>query len=113
MRWTAVDPGAGDMTVARAAATWCDGQIIDLEAIESATGSILTGVGDGWTGEAADEFARAVSSLRARASDSRETLHVASRAYTGYADTVDQIAREAAPLREALSVAQGVVNGVQ
>jgi uncharacterized protein YukE len=111
VRWTAVDPGAGDLTVARAAATWCNGQIIDLEAIESAMGSILTGVGDGWAGEAADEFARAVSSLRARASDSRETLHVASKAYTGYADTVDQIAREAVPLREALSVAQGVVKG--
>jgi len=109
--WSAHYPDSGDMSAVRAAAAWCDQQIVDLEGIDTVAAGVLDTRDDFWRGCAADEFSAALSRLRTRADDSRETLYAASKALKVYADLVDEIALEAPPLRAALASAQPSFTG--
>jgi uncharacterized protein YukE len=111
--WTVRYPDAGDMSAIRAAAAWCEQQILDLEGIDTAASNVLSTVDEIWQGGAATQFSVALLALRARANDSRETLHSAARALAVYADTVNEICREATPLRAALAGAEAAVTGGQ
>lgn len=111
--WTARYPDDGDMFAIRAAAAWCEQQILDLEGIDTAASSVLSTGDEIWQGGAATQFSVALLALRARANDSRETLHSAARALGVYADTVDEIGREATPLRASLAEAEAAVSGGQ
>jgi uncharacterized protein YukE len=109
--WSAHYPDSGDMSAVRAAAAWCGQQIVDLEGIDTVAAGVLDTRDDFWRGCAADEFSAALSRLRTRADDSRETLYAASKALKVYADLVDEIALEALPLRAALASAQASFTG--
>ncbi|WP_402840062.1 hypothetical protein [Microbacterium sp. GXS0129] len=109
--WSAHYPDSGDMSAVRAAAAWCDQQIVDVEGIDTVAAGVLDTRDDFWRGCAADEFSAALSRLRTRADDSRETLYAASKALKVYADLVDEIALEAPPFRAALASAQASFTG--